>query len=157
MLHQEIGSLMHQKAERSVQDGFEISLLKIDYAKQSMSFCGAGLNMILQAPDQELQIIKGDKYNVGGLRLYRNINFTEKTFAFQADSKIYLYSDGIIDQPSPDSETNRRLGYRGWIEILEAFDNLSMEEAAEELNLLLENMLINHEQRDDITILGVRI
>ncbi|MBI9032205.1 SpoIIE family protein phosphatase, partial [bacterium] len=135
LLHQEIGSLMHQRAERSVQDGFEISLLKIDYAKQSMSFCGAGLNIILQAPDQELQIIKGDKYNVGGLKLYTNINFTEESFAYQADTKIYLYSDGIIDQPNPDSEIKRRLGYKGWIEILQSLDKLSMEEQARELNI----------------------
>ncbi|MBI9031413.1 SpoIIE family protein phosphatase, partial [bacterium] len=135
LLHQEIGSLMHQRAEKSVQDGFEISLLKIDYAKQSMSFCGAGLNIILQAPDQELQIIKGDKYNVGGLKLYTNINFTEETFAYQADTKIYLYSDGIIDQPNPDLEIKRRLGYKGWIEILQSLDKLSMEEQARELNI----------------------
>ena len=156
-LHKEICSLMHQKAERSVQDGFEIALVKLDFANNILTYSGAGLNIVLQEPNKELFIIKGDKYNVGGQKLYANINFTEESYNYQPKTKLFLYSDGIVDQPRPDSERIKRLGYKGWIDTLDSLQGLTMNEQAEKLNKLIVLMLNEHEQRDDITIIGVEI
>ncbi len=156
-LHQEICSLMHQKAERSVQDGFEIALVKLDFADNILTYSGAGLNIILQEPNKELFIMKGDRYNVGGQKLYANINFTEESYNYQPKTKLFLYSDGIVDQPRPDSERIKRLGYKGWIDTLDSLQGLTMNEQAEKLNELIVLMLKEHEQRDDITIIGVEI
>ena len=62
-----------------------------------------------------------------------------------------------MDQPRPDSERIKRLGYKGWIDTLDSLQGLTMNEQAEKLNELIVLMLKEHEQRDDITIIGVEI
>lgn len=66
------GLTLHQESEKSQQDGLDISFVKIDFSGKTLDFAGAALDMLLYGQDsQELIVLKGSKYSIGGLNTVR--------------------------------------------------------------------------------------
>jgi serine phosphatase RsbU (regulator of sigma subunit) len=67
---------------------------------------------------------------------------------------LYLASDGYIDQ---NGSNKKRLGTLSFVERLESIQNYSLEKQQEILLERLQDYQKDTPQRDDITILGVKI
>jgi len=155
-MHQEFGAALHQENPEAQQDGVEISLLKI--TPQLITFCGAGLNLLYYDPQSQiLNQIWGDRYGLGGLRRHRELELTEHNLPYTADLLLYLYTDGITDQPDPDSEKIRRLGNALWLQLVSELASLPITEQKTLLEERVKAMLNFYEQRDDITIVGLQL
>lgn len=155
-VHREIGMALHQDRENTQQDGIEIALLKLK--EQNLIFSGAGLHMLhYERQTRRLQQIRGDKRGLGGLKWHSELSFTEHHIPWNPQMRIYLYTDGIIDQPLPLDERLQRLGNPRWLEQVQNLAELPFVEQHNILEERLQVMLNYDEQRDDITIIGLQI
>lgn len=155
-MHREIGMALHQDRANTQQDGIEIALLRMQ--NQQLIFCGAGLHLLHYDPQtRSLQQIRGDKHGLGGLKWHSELVFTEHALACDPQLRIYLYTDGIIDQPLPTDDRMQRLGHPRWLELMQNLAQLTFPEQLDALEERLQVMLQYQEQRDDITIVGLQI
>ncbi len=98
--------------------------------------------------------LKGSISTAGGRRSRRESIFEEHTGILNNGDILYLTSDGYIDQHNVQRE---KMGTRQLLDMLNEVHPLSMQEQKG----ILEEKLIDHmkgtEQRDDITILGIKL
>jgi len=155
-LHLEISTTLHQRSEQAQQDGVEIALLKIEAANKLLTFCGAGLNLVHYLPDKdEFHFQRGDKHSLGGAKWFETLQFENHKIIYNAGDRIYLYTDGIIDQPALNSEPPKRLGTQPWLDYLQSIANKPFAEQLDLLHLFVNELITFHEQRDDITVIGI--
>lgn len=124
--------------------------VKISYAGAKRPLYSIKQNGI---PGHKVEELRGDRQPIG-LVLDNDRTYTTHEIVIHKGSLLYLTSDGFIDQANPN---NKRFGTPRLKKIL-------LENSAKSLSeqkLLLEKMLEEHQkdasQRDDITILGVKV
>jgi serine phosphatase RsbU (regulator of sigma subunit) len=157
-LHQDIGFTLHQESERTQQDGLDISLVKIDYTAHTISFAGAVMNIVVYEPgNQELTILEGSKYSIGGLKHRKTHVFDPQQINYSPGSKLYMYSDGILDQTYEVDVRMKRLGPAQWYEKILEMGEKPLPEQKLLLEDMLKEMLLLDTQRDDITVVALQL
>lgn len=154
LAHQEIGRLLHQQSSYNQQDGFEIALLRVEPDIRKICFAGAKRPLYLYSEDKMLKI-PANRYAIGGLKWHEKLLFTSTTFSYQPQTLLYLFSDGIVDQPHP--AYGRKLGSARWLDLLSENATMPIAEQEQSINNLLQQMLEYSDQRDDITIIGLEL
>ncbi|GEM_PF-1919931 len=100
-----------------------------------------------------LQILKGDNKSVGG-RQRPNKYFTNQEVMLYQGDMLYLTTDGLIDQNNPK---HRKFGSKKLTKLLSDHANRPVAIQQE----IIEETLKKHQgaenQRDDITVIGIRI
>ncbi|MBI9031409.1 SpoIIE family protein phosphatase [bacterium] len=158
-LHQIIGATLHQAEQNTQQDGMDMSIINYNKHSKKVHFAGAKHDLIIvKGKTQELQVIKGDKYSIGGLKWEKEINFTPHELDLERGDTLYLFTDGILDQPYPNEDDKlRRLGTQRWYELLVENNQQSMPKIKSKIQELITQMIKSSPQRDDICIVGIRI
>ena len=157
-LHREIGAALRQTEAKTQQDGLEIALIKINPQSQTLTFSGGGLHLLHYDPESKAtNHLRGNKHGLGGLKWHAELVFEELQVPYAEKQRIYLYTDGILDQPVAEAEKPKRLGSVAWLEFLGSIAALPMEEQETSCNELICRMLACHEQRDDITVVGIEL
>jgi len=158
LLNKEIRKALRQdKTDNS--DGMDLSLCRFDKVSEKgikLVFAGAKRNLyILQKNTAKLKKLKGDRKSIGGIEeKIKKLNFSNHELLLSKGDCIYLSTDGIIDQNGPD---RKRFGSKKLEEILVDTFDLSVKEQKSRIEKVLEDFMQNEEQRDDITLLGLRI
>jgi len=154
-LHRDI-SLMLQQEQTGNTDGMDVVIVCFEQIddKNQVVFSGAKRPLYyVDAITEKLQKIAGTRKNIGGLTNHKKA-FVNELFFAEKDSMFYLTTDGFADQNDP---SYRKYGERHLIDLLEEIYMLSPIEQ----HLILEKAFTLHskdsEQRDDVTILGIRI
>lgn len=140
-------------------DGMDLSLCrfdKINGKELKVLFAGAKRNLLIVNNGSEaIEKLKGDRKSIGGIEeKVKKLKFSNKEAILNKGARIYLSTDGIIDQNGPD---RKRFGSRKLEELIEETVNLPVEEQKEKINQELDNFMKDEEQRDDITLLGLRV
>ncbi len=154
-LNQKVREVLRQ-AERSNDDGMDASMCLVEDMNREIkvSFSGAKRPLYYYSRyDRKLQEIKGNNKSIGGNQR-KERSFTLKTVYLKEDDRLYLFSDGLVDQAGRDKIT---FGSTQLKRILENTADLSMESQKETIKQALSHYLENAIQRDDITILGVKL
>jgi ligand-binding sensor domain-containing protein/serine phosphatase RsbU (regulator of sigma subunit) len=151
-------SLKQNRGGKDVNsDGMDITLCMFEKrhdGKVLMTFSGAKTTVYYTTQNRgEVFQIKGDKKSIGGHQVEGRI-FTDQEKLFTAGDVIYLTTDGYIDQNNPQRE---KLGSLRFINLLENNTHLSLSVQKEELERALDAHQQESEQRDDITVLGLRV
>lgn len=158
MLNQMVRTALRQE-ETDNNDGMDLALCKLELhpdKKQKITYAGAKRPLyIIKNKENKLITHRGDRKSIGGYSLSkREITFTNYDIEVEKGDMIYLFSDGIIDQNSPDRKKFGR------VRLEEAFVD-SAKLAPEDQKKLIENSLReymqNEEQRDDIALVGLKI
>jgi serine phosphatase RsbU (regulator of sigma subunit)/ligand-binding sensor domain-containing protein len=155
-LHQEIRVALHQEEEAN-KDGMDVCLvcfeapLRQDTAK--ISFAGAKRNLYITKPDGQVRELKGSRKLIGGLSSGHHRFETHQTILTKGDC-IYLTTDGYVDQNNNKRESFTTYRFKELISKIQA-------KPCAEQKMILDNTLAEHqgqeEQRDDITIIGIKI
>lgn len=159
ILDKKVRMILKQESsiDKSNQDGMDLSICRLDTTAEGdakVIFSGAKGNLYFKSHNSdEIQILKGDKRAIGGIQRSRN-PFTQYEFGLQKDDILYFSTDGIIDQSNPQ---RRKFGSRQFITTLESCCNLSIAEQQKYIQSKLEKHQLNAEQRDDITVIGIKI
>ncbi len=152
VLRDELKKTLRQTENENTSDGIDLSVIAIDRKKREMQFAGAN-NPIFVVQNGVLQTYKADKMPVG-------IYFIEKPFKYQtikinAGDRIYMFSDGYIDQFGGNDEfkfTIKRLR-----ELIQANTDKSMREQYEIIKTTHEKWINGNFQMDDILVVGIEI
>ncbi len=140
-------------------DGMDVCLISMentDKQKKKIRFAGAKRPLFYYRQNEPtLSKIKGDRYSIGGI----NKNKTKKTFqthelTLQKGDMMYLTTDGLFDQVN---DHRKRFSTQRFIQVM--YDNLhlDMKTQKKKLEEKLETFTGVSEQRDDITVVAVKI
>jgi serine phosphatase RsbU (regulator of sigma subunit) len=155
LLHKGIAGTLHQDNENSRQDGLAISIIKFHKDRNYLCFAGAEQSLLYyDILDHEVKQERGSRFSLGGAKWHQELSFEERRIEYVPGTKFYLFSDGIVDQAISSEGRTKRLGSKGFIAMIERAANLPMPEQAAMFNQELDDILAEHEQRDDICVVG---
>ncbi len=151
-----IFSLRQDKTDNN--DGMDVCLCRIEKQEQSaiVQFTGAKRPLLfIKNGESKIEKLKGDRKSIGGTQKKRNeVNFSSQELVLENNSIIYLSSDGFIDQNNPE---RKKFGTAQLVSILENIYQKDLKTQNEILNTKIETWMNGTEQRDDITLLGVKL
>ena len=141
----------------SNNDGLDMSLSLIERIDNEckISYGGAKRPLFLSKDNQDIKKIKGTRRSIGGVKRIKNkAEFETKQFTLSKGDTFYLTSDGYSDQNDPQ---RKRYGSPSFIKLLNRIKDLSMEKQKEQMEIELFKHMKDAEQRDDITVIGIRV
>lgn len=149
-------ALKQEKTDNN--DGMDVCLCCINTASKDstiVTFSGAKrpLFVVRQGQSEVLQL-KGSRRTIGGVRSKVETSFEQGVVLLPKGSMIYLTTDGIIDQNAP---SRKRYGTPKLLELIHKVNKLGLEEQKDEIEASLARHQENEEQRDDITMMGIRL
>jgi len=135
---------------------YEKDSKNIEKPKIKITFAGAKSPLFYYAlSEKKVERVKSDRKPIGGIRATKhNEAFTSQEIILNEGDMVYLSSDGFIDQNNAE---RKRFGTQKFTEIVERIAELSVKE---QKTVLEKEMAIHQhreEQRDDITILGIKL
>ncbi len=148
-LNELVRKALHQKDEiGSQQDGMELSITRIK--GDELIFAGAR-RPLWYSMNGKIEEIKGDKFGIGG-RVRKERVFTQQSLKLNRDTKLFMFSDGIIDQ---NNENEEFFGKERLRTIFTSSEQLSS--VSETLNSEFIEFRSEESLRDDITVLGIKL
>jgi len=145
-----------RQEETQVNDGMDISLICYHTQSRELQFAGAK-NPLLMVSENGIEVIKGDKFPIGGQFYDPDRAFTLHTLTVEPGTTLYLYSDGFQDQFGGDN--NKKYMSKRFRKLLVEQSNLALQDQREALTRELETWMGNgvFDQVDDITVVGLKI
>lgn len=135
-----------------IQDGMDLSLLKVDKLNKEFIFTSAKRTGIF-IRNKEIQELKGSKNTIGGLRSGEK-TFNEIRMNFETDDIIYLFTDGYVDQFG--GEENKKFMIKRFRELLLSIHQFPMQKQKQEIENNIVKWIGSNEQTDDILVMGIR-
>lgn len=94
--------------EDQLLDGMDIGIIALDTRFLTMDFAGAQRPLLIVHPQAEQEIIKGDRYPIGGNdMIYGKKQFSRNNICLEPGDKVFLFSDGITDQFGGEQQTKK--------------------------------------------------
>lgn len=153
-LHKDIRTALHQDSGSETRDGMDIALVRLDFTNGKVHYAGANRPLVMVL-NGELREVRADKMPIGGLQGEEERNFTGHTFSVEKGTMIYIFTDGFADQFG--GPKGKKFMVKKFYDMLSGIAERSCEEQD---NLLKEAILAwkgEHEQVDDILVIGVRM
>ncbi len=150
-LNQYLFDFLHQNQDIRIQDGIDLTIVRIDEDNKEISFSGA-YNPLIIVNSGVLTALKTNKFAVGtGLE---NV-FETQNISYQKDDMLYLFSDGYADQfGGPKGKKFMRKRF------YKTLSEISDKDITEQ-KLILENTINDwmkqENQIDDILVTGIRL
>jgi len=152
-LREKIKHALHENTNSSERkEGMDIGLLIIDHAKKAQ-FAGALQELIL-IRNRELKVYSGDKMPVG-LSAKKETAFTNHEIDIELNDRMYLYTDGYIDQIGGDK--HRKYMRRKFRNLLLEFHDIPLADQGLKLANEFDNYKKELSQVDDVSVLGLEI
>jgi len=149
-------SLRQNESENN--DGMDVCLCRIDkYAdKTIINFTGAKRPLLVYKQGfTEIETIKGNRKSIGGTQKKLNQEeFVSNQIIFETEGIIFLSSDGYTDQNNPE---RKKFGSNQLTNIIFENKHKSMQAQGEIYNKAIVDWMNGDEQRDDITLIGIKI
>jgi serine phosphatase RsbU (regulator of sigma subunit) len=157
-LHQGFRYTLKQEIEETdTYDGMDIGLCQVDLHTGKITYAGAH-HSLYYVKGSNFTEIKGDRKSIGGRQKEKKHTFTNHEIDIldknQDGIMIYLTSDGFAAQHNPG---NRKYGSRQLKQFLQSIAAMPVGQQEEALLKELIKHQANEEQRDDITIIGIRL
>jgi len=154
-LHYGIRNVLKQKESKN-SDGMDTAICLFEKNEDNQSyqvtFSGAKSN-IFYKKDNIITQLEGNKASIGGFT-GKERNFTNQVFALQKGEMMYFTSDGYIDQNNVKRE---RFGSSKFKELLSSICKLPILEQEQSLLFALKEHQQNEQQRDDISVIGIKL
>jgi serine phosphatase RsbU (regulator of sigma subunit) len=154
-MHAGIRKALQQEGQAN-DDGVDIGicmLQKIDNIHTKIVFAGAK-RPLYAVENGKFQVVKGDAKSVGGRQKEKERVFTNQTLTLEKGSMLYLTSDGYADQ---NNAANEKYSSAKLMENLTEISTLSVNTQRDILANNLKNHQAKQHQRDDITVVGLRV
>lgn len=155
-LDQEVRTSLNQE-DTDNNDGMDVGLCRLEELPNGLTlvtFAGSKQDLYYFKDDSSpLDIVKGDRKRIGGYRAQGQV-FQSHQVILEKGGAFYLITDGFLDQ---NNRERKKLGKKQIIGRLASNRHQSMQEQKEKLIELLEIHQQNEPQRDDVTMLGIKI
>ncbi len=152
-LHQEIQLALRQHEEAN-KDGMDVALLQVNYESQTpkVTFAGAKRPLYVVKTNGQLIEYRGTRKSIGG-KQKEDVLFENQLVPLGAGDCLYLSTDGYADQNNQERES---IGTARFKQFLTEIYAAPMPEQLARFAEFLENHQKEEEQRDDITLVGIR-
>lgn len=142
---------LQKSVNRDTYDGMDIILCVWDICTHRISVAMANRKLYYIQNDV-LSEIKGERKSIGDAK--RDQSFTTHFISAESETVLYLFTDGITDQ---NNSENKKYGAKGLKKLLTEIYTLPMDDQYARLLTSMQQFAGNEPQRDDMTLLGVRI
>ena len=147
-----------KKGNNNNRDGVELIILRFEKENlKKLTFASSKIKLLLyNAKQKEIIQHKGTRRSIGVVvrDLSKRLPFEDYELEISADDTLYLSSDGIIDQNNAE---RTRFGTPKFLELLKENANLPLQQQKISIIKNLELYKENQFQRDDITIIGLKL
>lgn len=147
-------SLKSNKLNSQVDDGMDIGICMLDRKTNKLSFAGAKRPLYFIS-NNELNVVKGDYYPVGGSLFEKDRVYHEHEVQLQKDDLVYLFTDGIVDQFG--GEENKKFMYSRFKNLLKKVAKKPLKEQRDEIEMALVNWQGANDQTDDMLLIGMKV
>jgi phosphoserine phosphatase RsbU/P len=156
-LHREVRFTLQQNRSERMKDGLDISLIKVYPQKRKCVFSGSQQRaLLIHQVKGEVggELIFGVKSSIGGSHEEFQPDVYE--FEYHPSDKLYLFTDGLIDQPVLLENCMKKMTRNQWTEQFIKWSILPMEQQKAQLAEFIKKQLEQKDQRDDITVIGIK-
>ncbi|CAA6811395.1 MAG: Response regulator containing a CheY-like receiver domain and an HD-GYP domain [uncultured Sulfurovum sp.] len=150
--NQSIKTMLKQEKGSKSNTGFDGGILYYNRETNVCKYAGAKTALYMVNDDQ-LDIIKSDRVSVGFVRTKMNQVYTEHDVKIKKGTKLYISTDGVIDQ---EGANNAMYGQERFGSTILSNRNESFEVQEELLQQSVREFSSGYEQSDDITVLGMQ-
>lgn len=156
-LRERVKQTLNQRGSKTeTKDGMDLALCVIDKQEQQIRFAGAN-NPLYHYRDEKgdycVDVYKATRSPIG--LYYREEKFVSQKFNYQSGDRIYLFSDGIVDQFG--GENGRKFMSRNFRKLLLDISPLSMDEQKVSIKKSFESWRKGYDQLDDILVIGIEL
>ncbi|MBL7938194.1 MAG: SpoIIE family protein phosphatase [Flavobacteriales bacterium] len=155
ILHTRMVSALNQQGkQRGAGDGMDVALCRVDRRSKEILFAGA-FRPVYWLHQGQLSVINGDRRPVGGGHNDGDRKFTSHRLAYTAGDRIYLFSDGYVDQfGGPE---RKRFMTSKLQDLIARNQHLPLKEQALVFDRTFLEWKGNEEQLDDVCMLGLAV
>jgi serine phosphatase RsbU (regulator of sigma subunit)/tetratricopeptide (TPR) repeat protein len=154
-LNRRISNTLKQRVEDSkIRDGMDVAICSIDLENNKLEFAGA-FSPLFILRNNEVMKFKGDKHPIGNFVGTEEFEFTNNEIDLLPDDRIYIFSDGFVDQFG--GPNGKKLKYNYFRQLLIDNHKRPMAEQKEKINEFFEAWKSGFEQIDDVCIIGVAV
>jgi serine phosphatase RsbU (regulator of sigma subunit)/tetratricopeptide (TPR) repeat protein len=154
-LNRRITNTLKQHVEDSkIRDGMDVAICCIDLDTNKLEFAGA-FSPLFIARNNEIIKIKGDKHPIGNFVGVEEFEFKNNELELLPEDRIYLFSDGFVDQFGGPS--GKKLKYNYFRKMLLDNHKKPMHQQKQEIETFFENWRGSFEQIDDVCMIGIEI
>ncbi|TAD97162.1 MAG: hypothetical protein EAZ97_12935 [Bacteroidetes bacterium] len=153
-LNQKVVAVLKQE-EGNNKDGMDLSFLKIERQELNhhLSFSGAKRPLVyVKKQDLLVCVTEGSRKSIGGFQ--NNKEFIQNEIYLNTGDCFYLFTDGFIDQNSPKGV---RFGSKTFYQLLENMFHFELSQQRDLIERSLNYHQAEMEQRDDITLIGIKL
>ncbi|OJJ20221.1 hypothetical protein BKI52_17275 [marine bacterium AO1-C] len=118
-----------------------------------VTFAGAK-NSLFYCKDNDLTEIKGTRRSIGGRRPLHKDSFTDHEVTLDKGTNLYFTTDGLLDQ---HNQARKKFSKRRFMQIIKANKDRNMLEQQEALQGVMLDYMGQEPQRDDITVVGIKL
>ena len=137
-----------------VKDGMDMSMCALDRGNLKLHFAGAQ-NPCYVVREGTLYELQGDKHAIGERIEEASNAFTHQSFDLEKGDAIYLFSDGYADQFG--GPKGKKFKYKPFKQMLCDLHHLDMKEQLRIIEETFDSWKQDHEQVDDVLVIGVRV
>ena len=148
-----IKKLLKQDKNSKSNAGFDGGILYYNKDKNIIKYAGA--NIPLFYVDNEVKVIKSNRYSVGYKQCNNDYEYKEDIIEVKKGMKFYLTTDGYIDQNG--GEKGFPFGKKRFKKLIEENHHLDMEHQKDIFIREFYTYRKNEVQNDDITLIGLKI
>lgn len=153
-------ALNHNKGEFERRDGMDIALCSFNKETMTLEYAGANRALWIyrkDAEDKAAEIIKPDKFPIGGLEFEFETKrqFTPHTIQLQKGDCVYIFSDGYADQFG--GEKGKKFMVANLQRTFAEITHKPMEEQYQHMRKVFTDWRGAYEQIDDVLVIGVRV
>jgi len=156
-LHKQIVISLRQEYSTN-NDGMDLCLCRVEKNENDyvINFSGAKRPLnIYKSETNTLESIKGDRKGIGGVNKFQKTEFfTKNEIQLKQNDIIFLSSDGYTDQNNPE---RKKIGSIQLEKMILENIHKPMLQQGEIYNKALEDWMNGEPQRDDITLIGIKL
>ena len=155
-LHKGVQEALRQgQNEINTNDGMDVSLIALNNITTEVKWAGANRPLVTIDSTGEFLKFDGNKFPVGGAQLDINRVFTTQVIKLKNPAMAYMTSDGYADQFGGDK--GKKFMVKRFHDLLCTIHLKSPEEQKKELQRNFDQWRQNHEQVDDVLVVGIGI
>ncbi len=157
-LSQEVITTFRKDAEnvdnrkQAVNDGMDIALCVIDKKNRKLTYAGA-YNPLYLVRNNEIFVYRGDRFAIGYLS-NSELHYSKNELSIEPNDTFYIFSDGYVDQFG--GSEGKKFKYRRFRHLLLNIHKLPADDQKAILHQKLEEWMGDHEQVDDIIVMGFK-
>lgn len=143
-----------EKSSKDMMDGMDIALCSLDSERKILEFAGAYNPLwVIRSDSDEIEEYKADKQPIG--KMDHSAPFKNTRVSVSSGDVIYIFSDGYADQFG--GENGKKFKSSNLKKLLLSIKHKSMTEQRQWLLEFFKKWQGDHEQVDDVCVLGIRI